>query len=279
MEAPQAPPAPPPVLRTRSGKAALRDSTNACRAIAEESEGAEGGWGDAAPPPAAALRGVKRGLPPRDVRSACGAAAEAPASPRSPEEATRAALLRHRTLLLQARMREATADAAAAATGPLLPCPAHAGSSAASLRPVRADSGRSAASSASASSSAARAAAAYIAEHGPPSPRGSAMPTPGQELLGAFCGEAPFHKPRSYTLADWLEVWGAQVREAALAAGMHVWRAHGGRREEAGRRESGDGGATADAAAAAAEAAPPEEMQPQRAEAPDGAHDAAAQAA
>ncbi len=92
------------------------------------------------------------------------------------------------------------------------------------------------------------------------------MPTPAQELLGAFCGEAPFHKPRSYTLADWLEVWGTQMREAACAAGMHVWRARGGGGGgggEAARGGSLDGDGKSGAAPVAAAA----EMQPPRADA------------
>ena len=163
-------------------------------------------------------------------------------SVRTESEALHAALLRHRTLELQAKLR----------SGSLLGTAAPAPASPADLLPLPS----SLPGGVSRTPAAGTAAATRWAP--PPSgTRGSAALTPEEELRGCICGGAGSnHRPRTYTVVDWFDTWGSQVRSALLHAGRVIW---------GGGNGSGHGGndnAHADAAPSAAQQQGPPVLVP-----------------
>ena len=138
---------------------------------------------------------------------------------RTESEALHAALLRHRTLELQAKLRAGSplGTAAAPPDGPtdLLPLPTSLPGGVS--RPA-----------------AARAEAKWVPP--PAGVRGSAALTPEEELRGCLCGGAgESHKPRSFTVLDWADLWGSQLRSAFVQAGTALW---GGGSGNAGNAEA-----------------------------------------
>ena len=155
-------------------------------------------------------------------------------SQRTESEALHAALLRHRTLELQSKLRAGsplgTAAGPPASPADLLPLPSSLPGGIS--RPA-----------------AARAEAATKWVPPPSGTRGSAALSPEEELRGCLCGGAgESHKVRTFTVIDWLDLWGSQARSAFVQAGTAIW---GG-----GKGNAGDAGAS-NAAGASTQPGPP----------------------
>ena len=175
-------------------------------------------------PPRPPLRSLSsRALSESNVQGGPDDAAKPPErsnSLRTESEALHAALLRHRTLELQAKLRAGSplGTAAAPSAGPadLLPLPSS----------LPGGVSRPAASRA-------EAAAKWVPP--PAGTRGSAALTPEEELRGCLCGGAgESHKPRSFTVLDWADMWGSQLRSAFVQAGTALWGGGSGQAGDAG---------------------------------------------
>ena len=173
-------------------------------------------------PPRPPLRSLSsRALSESNVPSESDDAAKPPErsnSQRTESEALHAALLRHRTLELQAKLRAGSPLGTAAAPPPgpadLLPLPSSLPGGVSLPAAARAE-----------------AAAKWVPP--PAGTRGSAALSPQEELRGCLCGGAgESHKPRTYTLIDWLDLWGSQARSAFVQAGTALW---GGGKGNAGK--------------------------------------------
>jgi len=162
-------------------------------------------------------------------------------SSRTSTEALQAALLRHRTLELQARLRggsplaDAGSAAALASSGAdAMPLPSSfPGGMSRPPLPGVAAAGRAVPAGAI---------------------RGSAALTPQEELRGCLCGGAgAAHRPRTFTVVDWVDRWNEDMRSAFVAAGVAIW----GGRSGGGKAEPPPADAAGPAPAAPGEQGPP----------------------
>jgi len=137
-------------------------------------------------------------------------APERSSSTRTEAEALHAQLLRHRTLELQARLRGGAGSQTSLLGGDRGGAP---GAQTDLLQlPSSLPGGTS------------RTAVGMRGAARPPGViRGSAALTPEEELRGCFCGSTGNHRARTYTLADWLDTWGKELRSTLLHLGHAVF--------------------------------------------------------
>lgn len=165
-------------------------------------------------------------------------------SSRTDKEALQAALLRHRTLELQARLRAGSPLGADAGSAAGLGSNGATASSRLDALPMPSSfPGGTSRPPLPGVTAAGRAVA--------PGARGSAHLTPEEELRGCLCGGAgSAHRPRTFTVVDWVDRWNEDMRCAFVAAGTALW----------GGRKSGKDAATA-ADADAAEPGTPQQQE------------------